>query len=169
MTKKAEKSIDELEGNGMGPEPTQLQVADDFSWENYEEQGHEGTVCIFENEGESLTGIFRGIGRKIGKEGNEVDTWAIFDLEEHRLFLVPSSAVLDKKVAAFIEKRKEKGDYNLNHVVQIIYLGKKKSTSNTGREYKDYMFRSKVANEDENNVLPVDYQLNPVDLSKITV
>jgi len=168
MTKKAEK-LDELEGNGMGPETTQSQVADDFSWENYEEEGHEGTVCIFENEGESLTGIFRGVGRSIGKEGNEVDTWAIFDLEDHRLYLVPSSAVLDKKVAAFIEKRKEKSDHNLNHVVQITYLGKKKSTSNAGREYKDYLLRSKVANEDENNALPIDYQLNPVDLSTITV
>jgi hypothetical protein len=88
------------------------------------------SVMKFNEEGDELIGIFRGIVKYSDKTtGEEKFFWKFEDPDDDQIeFIVFPSAVLETKMSRV----------PLDAETKIVYLGKKQSGKNKSRFYKDF-------------------------------
>lgn len=129
------------------------------------EEGREGNVLIFEEEGETIDGIFLGKGRNIGEGQFEIETWSLHELETDMIQLLPNTSVLESAIKRFCDARKDsKGHF----VIRVTYKGKKQNRKGTN-SYHDWVVQSRPATEEEVQRLSVEHQANPVELNRFLV
>lgn len=114
------------------------------------EEGFEGDVTILEAN-ETVTGLYLGKGRDIGKGQTQNSTHKILDLETGELLLIPSSVVLDKKIEQVGTR-----DNKRALAFRITYKGKVQPNGG-GSAWHDWSLSYRPANEEENKMLPVDF------------
>ncbi len=95
-----------------------------------EQEEKASSVMKFNEEGDELIGIFRGIVKYADKTtGEEKFFWKFEDPDDDQIeFIVFPSAVLETKMSRV----------PLDAETKIVYLGKKQSAKNKSRFYKDF-------------------------------
>ena len=63
------------------PQTEENQAHQDNGFETVNESGYEGSVLIFDEQGQNITGIFLGLGREIGKGQMKNSTYKLHDLK----------------------------------------------------------------------------------------